>query len=187
MYQKTTQNDQIMRLCYGRTPIIYSFSLLQFEKKGLSQQLLHNLKYKGQQQIGTFLGEWLGQQLTEKFKSMPFEAIVVVPVSPKTKKSRGYNQVDSFAKALSNVIQVPIAKDLLIKRNGRASSVFLTKLGRAATPSLFSLHPKANTMVFKHLLLVDDLITTGATLEACAKELLKIKDVSLSFASIAVV
>ncbi|MEP2936304.1 MAG: ComF family protein [Gilvibacter sp.] len=187
MYQKSTQNAQIMRLSYGRTPLKYSFSLLQFEKKGLSQQLLHNLKYKGQEQIGSFMGNWLGKQILEKFNTLPFDAIVIVPVSKRTLKKRGYNQVAKFGHKLSKTLQVPVAKNLLLKENGRTSSVFLSKLARAAKPAHFYLNPKAVRTDYKHILLVDDLITTGATLEACAKELLKIPDVSLSFASIAVV
>jgi ComF family protein len=186
-HQKTAQNDQISRLCYGRFELKNSFSLLNFQKKGLSQQLLHNLKYKGQQQIGQFFGEYLGQRILETLDQLPFDAIVIVPVSPKTYRSRGYNQVTRFAQALSKTLNVPIAHKILIKKNGRSSSVFLSRWARLAKPSQFCLNRRVNTASYKHLLLVDDLITTGATAEACAKELLKIPTISLSFASIAVV
>lgn len=181
------KSDQVKKLFYGRVKLENATSLLRFQKKGIVQQLLHNLKYKGHQEIGKFFGEWLGEELSniEEYKSL--DIVIPVPLHKRKLKKRGYNQVALFAKEIAERLNAEYCETVLIKVNNTASQVKKSRLARwNSSDEIFSVQ-NLNLIDSKHILLVDDIITTGATIEACANQLLKAKNVKLSVASIAIV
>ncbi len=171
---------------FGRVPVVYGLSLLRFERHGLSQKLLHELKYKGNQALGTYFGNWLGKTISLLELENPINLVIPVPLSKKRFRKRGYNQVHNFAKAISRQLNVPCNKKSLYKVNHTDSKVFLKRASRF-TPNTnpFLLKGDYSKLINCHILVVDDTIATGATLESCAKVLLKIPGVSVSFATIA--
>lgn len=169
---------------FGRIPIESVTTFAYFHKKGLVQEMIHKLKYKGQQEIGAALGYWFAEDLKATPAAFADE-IIPVPLHPKKMKQRGYNQVTSFGKALSEVLGVPLDENLL-KRN------FYSKT--QTKKNLFARSELSKTLFEadfserhhgKHFLLIDDVLTTGSTLEACSRALLKIPDVKISIACLA--
>ena len=102
-------DDSIKKLFYGRLILENATALFHFEKKGGVQQLMHNLKYKGDKKISGFLGEWLGYELAQNPKYATVDLVIPVPIHPKKKKTRGYNQVEGFAKPSPNILILGIA------------------------------------------------------------------------------
>lgn len=181
---KYTENESFKKF-YGRLPVEQSSAMLYYHKKGIVQQLIHQLKYKNCQKIGTLLGDWYAQELllSQKFNNIDF--IIPVPLHKKRQKERGYNQVTTFSEAL--------AKGLAKKTN----TTILTRKKYASTQAKKNLNYR-NTFIentfeantekqfhHKHFLLVDDVLTTGATLEACGKALLQIPGAKISIVTIA--
>ncbi len=163
--------------CKSNKPQAYMF----FVHGGIGQQLIHALKYEGKEEIGEDLGHWLGAIL----KKMPWqiEGIVLVPLHPKKLQKRGYNQCEKFGKALSKALRCPLIDGALIRvRNTQT----LTKKNREARwnalEDAFEV-VKPQQIEGKHLLLVDDVVTTGTTLETCAKVLLETPGVRVSIAA----
>ncbi|MCF6212448.1 MAG: ComF family protein [Flavobacteriaceae bacterium] len=170
---------------YGRVPIQSAAALLLFYKKGKVQQIIHQLKYKGNQEIGSYFGHWLGCDLAASKHFNSVEMIVPVPLHPKKLKLRGYNQVANFGMAIAKILNARYVDDKLIKVSSTESQTKKHRTERVKNVNeIFTL----NDVLFfegKHILLVDDVITTGATLEVCCKELLKTKSIKISIASLA--
>lgn len=161
---RNPNDNQVSRIFHGRIDLSGGHYLLNFHKSGIAQKLLHQLKYKGNEQLGSFLGELLAHRMSTPLPDL----LIPVPITPDKLKVRGYNQSLCIAKGLSKVLNVPIADDLII-RKGQSKSQ--TKLDRSSrwenVKGEFLLHK--NDYVARHVWIVDDTITTGATVESCAK------------------
>ena len=163
-----------------------STALLHFEKKGITQQLMHQLKYREQEQVGTFLGTWLGKELSNCEGYSSIDVVIPVPLHKKKLRSRGYNQVSKFGEEIATALKADYIDDVLIKITNTASQVNKNRFSRwTGKNDSFAL---ANTkkITGKHILLVDDIITTGATLEACIQELNKAENLKISIATMAI-
>lgn len=178
-------DDRVKNVLYGRVPLEHATSLLHFSKKGIVQQLLHNLKYRGQEDVGLFLGKWLGQELKNLEAYRNIDLVVPVPIHKAKMRKRGYNQVHKFGEEIAAALQVPFNNKILQKRSSTKTQVFKDRLRRLDTDKSTFRVADENELKGKHLLLVDDIITTGATVEACAQVLLNIEGVSLSLATMA--
>ncbi|MBL4663929.1 MAG: ComF family protein [Flavobacteriaceae bacterium] len=180
-----TDNDTMKQVFYGRFELQNATALLQFQKKGITQELLHNLKYRGQHKISSFLGKWLGAELSEDKKYQSIEMVIPVPLHKQKLKKRGYNQVSGFGKEIAIALGVPFKEDVLLKVSKTSSQVFKKRGTRFDGSEIFTIQ-NPEIITEKHILLVDDIVTTGATLENCATELLKAGDVTLSVATMAI-
>lgn len=182
----TDKNNAVAKRLYGRVNFVHATSLFWFNKKGKVQHLIHNLKYKRQEDVGVFIGKWLGEELRDIEQYKAIEVVVPVPLHKSKLRRRGYNQVDKFARELATAFEIPYCPNILIKTKATATQVFKNRLKRILThQSDFAIADK-NPLKGKHILLVDDIITTGATLEACANQLLAIDGVSISIATMAI-
>ena len=169
----------------GRIPVISATALLYFHKKGMVQKLIHQLKYHNRQHIGTYLGAWLGEEMISSGRFESIDMIVPVPLHPDKEKKRGYNQVTAFAESLSRKIGAPVAPDLLIKVSRSVTQTLKNREQRALNKyDEFELRDK-RSLIDQHVLLVDDIITTGATLEGCFAPFQQIQGIKISLASMA--
>ncbi|MFC7356364.1 ComF family protein [Jejudonia soesokkakensis] len=172
-------------LFYGRVPLEAASALIQFQKKGITQELLHNLKYRGQQRIGTFFGKWLGEELKDINPYTTVDMVIPVPLHKRRLRERGYNQVSTFGKEIANALQVPFKEDVLLRVSQTGSQVFKERLTRFGSDHIFTIQ-KNEEIQNKHILIVDDIVTTGATLENCAKVILEKSNAKISFVTIAI-
>ncbi|OEK09796.1 amidophosphoribosyltransferase [Flavivirga aquatica] len=179
-------DDTVKKALYGRVKIENGTALFRFEKKGLVQQLIHGLKYKGYENIGIFLGDWLGSELKtiDCYKSI--DLVIPVPLHKNKLKERGYNQVTKFGQQIAKALNINYQDDVLLKTTNNKSQVNKKRLARwNNTSELFTLENSA-IIENKHILLIDDIITTGATLEACFNILNHAKNIKISIATIAI-
>lgn len=179
--------NEIDRIFYGRVPIEKAAAFLYFSKTGIVKNLLHNLKYKNQEQIGTFLGNWYGELLAEKQQLDQIDVVMPVPLHPKKQKQRGYNQVALFGKQLASHLKADYIDDILIKTANTKTQTKKSRLNRwTSSQDLFDI-TDLHSLKGKQILLVDDIITTGATIEACALALHKIHNIKVFVATMAAV
>lgn len=183
-HHSETENE-IIKKFYGRIPIEFGAAMFYFHKKGIVQQLIHNLKYQNHQEIGTMLGKWYGEELKFLKIVKNTDFIIPVPLHKKRLKKRGYNQVEKFGLALSSLLKVPYNDSILYRNIYSDTQTQKSFFGRTTIKKdLFD-------VVFseihqgKHFLLIDDVITSGTTIEACAKALLKIPDAKISIVAMA--
>ncbi len=179
-----TGSDMLKNKFYGRFLVQNATALIQFQKRGITQEMLHNLKYRGQKEISFFFGKWLGAELAEIPAYQEIDLVIPVPLHKQKLKKRGYNQVEGFGKEIASALNVQYADNILIKVSKTGSQVFKTRILRFETEEIFTIQ-NLEQIKNKHILLVDDIITTGATLEKCALQLLKAENVSISIATIA--
>jgi competence protein ComFC len=177
--------NSVKKVFYGRVPIENATSLLVFKKKGSVQKLIHRLKYRGHQEIGSYLGKWMGAELAKTSAYLDIDLVLPVPLHKKKLKARGFNQVEKFGKEIALALQVPYIDDVLLKKHFSTTQTLKTRLARWGNieESFVLVHPEK--IRNKHILLVDDLITTGATLEACSDVLLEAGNVKISIVTMA--
>ena len=178
-FQSYTKN-KVSRIFSGRITIEKAYALLFFRKQGITKNLIHDLKYKGNEGVGVFFGNWIGEIVAKNKEFSTVDFIVPVPIHAKKKKIRGYNQVTKFGECLSMHLKVPLNEDILIRQSATKTQTLKSRFERFN--DLESKFLARNTSIFKekHILIIDDVITTGATLEACAKELLKTPGIKIS-------
>jgi len=177
-------SEMLKNKFYGRFLVQNATALINFQKRGISQELLHNLKYRGKKEISSFFGKWLGAELSEIPAYQKIDLVIPVPLHKQKLKKRGYNQVEDFGKEIAAALNIPYKDDILIKVSKTGSQVFKTRMLRFEAEEVFTVQ-KLEQINNKHVLLVDDIITTGATLEKCALQLLKAENVTISIATIA--
>ncbi|MFM1754584.1 MAG: hypothetical protein RLZZ236_1523 [Bacteroidota bacterium] len=179
-----SENEAIKKF-YGRIPVEHVSALVYFHKKGIVQELIHCLKYRGQEDIGTVLGEWYAEELISSQLLQTVDTIIPVPLHPKKLRERGYNQVTEFGNALAKKLGIPLNNSILFRQVYSKTQSQKNRLSRTeGIDTIFdvSFDEKDHN---KHFLLIDDVITTGATLEVCAKALLKIPGTKISIVCMA--
>jgi ComF family protein len=178
--------NTVHKMMYGRVKLDQATALLHFSKKGIVQQLMHNLKYRGHEVVGEILGEWLGEELKNSPDYKNIDVVIPVPLHKSRQKQRGFNQVDKFGRALAKALDADYNSETLIKTSATKTQVFKDRLKRSANiEANFSLSDH-DVLKHKHVLLVDDIITTGATIEACANVLFQMEGLKLSIATMAI-
>lgn len=178
-----TSNNIAYKKFYGRLPLEHISVMLYFHKKGIVQHIIHNLKYHGHQEIGTLLGNWYCNDVGYLLATV--DEIIPVPLHKKRMKERGFNQVTSFATAFTKGLNIPLNEMLLLRKVYSSTQTKKTLLNRSETiAEIFDVNYTEKDHN-KHFLLIDDVLTTGATLENCGRALLKIPNSKLSIITIA--
>lgn len=178
-------NNKITQTFYGRTLIEKGYALLLYRKKGNTQKLIQELKYKGNQEIGVFFGNWLGEILKENNEFINIDYIIPVPLHPKKLKQRGYNQVSKFGERLSFYIEKPFLENKLIRVSATKTQTLKARFERFTNLDTKFLLQNPSFFDNKNILIIDDVITTGATLEACTKEFQKAKNCKINILTMA--
>jgi len=171
---------------WGRLPLERGMAMFHFVKQGRVQQLIHHLKYEGRRDIGYGLGRSYGNVLKEALANDLPSLIIPVPLHPKKKHQRGYNQAVAFARGLSEALDISVNEEVLARTVYATSQTSMGRLERFQNVSRAFTLKNSATIAGKHVLLVDDVLTTGATLESCALQLLQAPDVRVSMATIAI-
>lgn len=179
-------DNQVEKLFWGRVKLEAATSLYYFTKSGLVQKLLQELKYNNNTEVGICLGEIMGDSLKNASILSDIDIIIPIPLHPKKEYKRGYNQSYFFAKGISDIIEIPIAEKNLKRVVFTETQTNKTRIERWENVEDIFVIKNPDNLKGKHILLVDDVVTTGATAESCAKVLLEIEDVKVSFVSIAV-
>ncbi|NCC98534.1 MAG: ComF family protein [Bacteroidia bacterium] len=174
------------QLLWGRVKIEYGTALCRFQKGNSVQKVLHQLKYKGEKELGIILGQSFGYEIQGSNISK-VDAIIPVPLHPDKLKKRGYNQSEQIAIGLSEVLNIPIINDLLYRKLANSTQTKKNVYERwENSQNIFDIKENRLSLCGKHILLVDDVITTGATIEACTEVLQQINGLRVSFAALAI-
>ena len=179
------EDNPLARLFYGKVRLKAVTACFFFSKEGKVQHLIHELKYKGNKEAGVFLGQELGKTLKEAPLFQGVDYLIPVPLHPKKEKQRGYNQSLMIAQGISEVTDIQIGDGFLVRSVNTATQTHKNKEERwQNVKDIFELrHPER--LEGKYVLLIDDVLTTGATLEACAMKLTSISDITISCATAA--
>ncbi len=179
------KNNSVESSFYGRILIEEATSLFYFHKKGKVQKLIHQLKYKGNQQIGAILGDWLGENMMLSNRFNDLDCIIAVPLHPRKLQKRGFNQVTTFGQSLANKLEIPIVENVLVKISSSQTQTKKNRFDRSMHMNEKFELVDNEILKNKHVLLIDDIITTGATLEACSIQLQQTDNIKISIATMA--
>ena len=183
-YHYFTENPVFSKLA-GRLPLSFGSAFLKFRKGGMVQRLLHELKYNNHPEIGVRLGQAFGHDLLQRGFQSKFDGIIPVPLHFSRRRQRGYNQSAAFAEGLSEALGIWHDDSISIRQHATSSQTRKSRADRwANVEDMFSIR-NASAILDKRILLVDDVITTGATLEACGSHLISAGCRSLGIACIA--
>ena len=179
------QDNPVAKLFWGRANIHAATAYYYFHKGDNVQHLIHQLKYKNAREIGIFIGQQMGYELKNASDFASVDIIVPVPLHPKKEKKRGYNQSEMFGLGLARGVCKPMNTKILYRKQFTETQTRKTRAERwENVENVFAVH-HPESFSGKHILLVDDVITTGATLEACIHALETIPNVKISIAAIA--
>lgn len=182
----TNESDNLVeKTFYGRIKIEAATTLFYFFKKGNIQHLIHALKYKNQQQVGTLLGDWLGYEIVESTRFSTVDMIIPVPLHKKKLKTRGYNQVSTFGNSLAKHMKIPFNENILTRVSSTKTQTKKIRFDRWRNVQELFYVEDEKALENTHILLIDDILTTGATLEACCNALKKTKNIKISIACMA--
>jgi ComF family protein len=166
-------DNPVSQLFWGRVNVQNATALFRFQKGSRFQDLLHLLKYKGRQDVGEELGRQLGFELKKSELFNKVNVVIPVPLHPKREKKRGYNQAECIAKGVAESMGIEIQARNMIRTVETQTQTKKSRIERwKNVDSIFTIK-QPEKLNNRHILLVDDVVTTGATLEACAQELLK--------------
>ncbi len=185
-YFNDPSDNPITKKFWGRLPLKYGFSYMYFVKNGIAQSILHELKYKGNKEIGIFFGQAMAARMQETGFPDDFDVIIPVPLHPKKQQIRGYNQAEILAREISTAFQKTVITNAVIRTRFNPTQTKMDRIHRwENVENLFSV-VRPEKLKGKHILLVDDVLTTGSTLEALADSIITaVKDTEFSIATLA--
>lgn len=179
------KNNPVENIFIGRIPLQAAYSEFYFSKGQLIQHLIHQLKYKKDKEIGFYLGEIMGLHLLKATRFKNLDYLIPLPLYPDKEFKRGYNQAEVICEGIAASLQVPVQSKNIIRHRFTETQTKKHRTERWKNVSgSFAIKDKEK-LTRKHILLVDDVITTGATLEACCEILKKIPDLKISIATLA--
>ncbi|MDP4240233.1 MAG: ComF family protein [Bacteroidota bacterium] len=179
-------DNPIEKRFWGKIPVYRATSYFFFQKGSSFQKLLHILKYQGNKEIGELMGRYAAIDLLDSPDFTSIDLIIPVPLHPKKYKSRGYNQSEWIGKGMCTILNKPLDTSTLIRIRENATQTKKSVFERYEnTEGIFAINDKM-ILEGKHILLVDDVLTTGSTLEACARALLETPGIRISIFTLAV-
>ena len=181
----TKENNPVEKAFYGRIRLEQAAALYYFTKNSLVQTLMIQLKYRGNRDAGLFLGRMIGNAIRTSSRFTDIDYLIPLPLNPKKQFKRGYNQAELICKGISEVCSIPLLTEAVARKQFTESQTTQNRLARWLNmEGVFEVrHPEQ--LINKHILLVDDVITTGATLEACGSYILAVPGTRLSIATAA--
>jgi len=178
--------NKLTEIFWGRVSIETGSPLFYFQKGGKVQHLIHRFKYKGFREIGHYLGVLHGNDLKKSLYYQGLNMVVPVPLHPAKVRKRGFNQSEIFGMGLAQSLDIPLVSDGLLRIIPTSTQTRKTRFRRwENVESVFHI-PDPGVFENKNILLVDDVVTTGSTLEACAHKLLEINGTRIWLATIAI-
>jgi ComF family protein len=171
------QNNETEQALIGRFHFEWAYHWLAITKESGVISLIHQLKYEGKKEIGLFLGKMIGQVLIQK--GISDAVLLPVPITEKKKAKRGYNQAEIIAQGISQVVDLPIIADAVVKTRDTESQTKLTRVERQVNLVQVFQVKKAELLSHKTIIIVDDILTTGATIEALVIGLLELKNIKI--------
>ncbi|MEZ4853012.1 ComF family protein [Flavobacterium sp.] len=183
-YHFTNSFNETYKKFYGLVPIEFGVSFLYFNEGGIVQKMVHNLKYKNKQKVGVYFAQLFANDLQKLVEHYVVDEIIPVPLHKKKYHVRGYNQVETFGKTLSARLGIVYNDKLLFRNKNSKTQTKKNKEERQKVENAFEARFLEHNYN-KHYLLIDDVITTGSTLENCVKALLEIPNAKVSIATMA--
>lgn len=181
----TDADNTVFKRLYSRIPIENATSLFYFDKGGIVQHLMHQLKYNDEKEIGIYVGKMLGNYLLQSNSYKKIDAVIPVPLHEKKLFQRGYNQSECFADGIAEAMGISRLPNVLKRIDFTETQTGKNRFERwDNVKNAFELI-SPELVKNKHVLLVDDVVTTGATLEACAQLLMDVEETKVSIATIA--
>ena len=177
-------NNPIEKIFWGRIPLVAAHSEFYFAKETLIQRLIHQLKYKGNQDIGYFLGGLMAKSLLNSNRFKNIDYLVPLPLYPEKERKRGFNQAAVICNGISASMQIPVMVGNVIRQRYTETQTKKHRRERWENVADSFLVKDPAILCNKNLLLVDDVITTGATLEACGHSIVQTANVQLSLATL---
>lgn len=177
--------NPVEKIFWGRMNIQQASATYYFTKESLVQHLIHQIKYKGRKDLGLYFGEIMGRTLLLHPGYVKMDAIIPVPMHKSKEKSRGYNQANLLATGIGKILRLPVIHDNLVRTQGTGSQTHKGRIERWQKMAENFLVKDPALLENLHLLLVDDILTTGATFEASGSRLTEINGVKLSIAALA--
>ncbi|MFI5153144.1 MAG: ComF family protein [Chitinophagales bacterium] len=178
-------NNPVEKIFWGRSRIIAASCHYYFDKDSVLQHLLHQFKYKGKKQLGIYFGRILGKALKDSGRFKNLDALVPIPLFASREKKRGYNQAALLCDGMAEVMDLPVLPYVLKRKTASETQTAKDRISRWQNmKGRFQISDPA-LLENKHVLLVDDVITTGSTLDACANELLRAEGIRISIAALA--
>jgi ComF family protein len=181
-FEKLSENP-VEKLFWGRLRIESASASYYFNKESLVQHLMHQIKYKNNRELGLQLGRMMGIQL-KKSQRFSANALIPLPLFPGKEKIRGYNQSQLLCDGISETLGIPVLNDVIIRPEHTETQTKKGRIERWRNMEGKFILTRPEKIAGKHLLLVDDVVTTGATLEACGSELLRGEKTQLSIATL---
>jgi len=186
IYLHNLEHNPVEKIFWGQVPYTRATAFFNYQKHTNFAHLIHKLKYQGRDDIGIWLGEMFGVELQSSGFLNDVDAIVPIPLHPRRQRKRGYNQSQIIAEGISNVTKTPIIADAVIRAVYTNTQTRKNKEERAENVQGIFKVIDDKALEGKHILVLDDVITTGATCISCGETILQNSNVkSISFASIA--
>ena len=176
--------NPIEKIFWGRLPLAAGHSQFYFAKESLTQSLIHQLKYKGNQEIGVFLGEMMGRSLLNSNRFNNIDYLIPLPLFPDKQRKRGYNQAAVICRGMSDVMQIPVLDGIVTRQRFTETQTKKHRTERWENVADSFIVNNKEKLQHKNLLLVDDVITTGATIEACGQAMMQAGGITLSIATL---
>jgi ComF family protein len=178
--------NPVEQLFWGRCHISQAAAFSFYNKGSRIRKLVHNLKYKGIKEIGDELGRIYGHTLSISGFTSDIDMIIPVPLHPSKLRKRGFNQSENIARGLSEATGLPVDNESLIRVELSDTQTTRSRYERWMNVEGIFAVTGSERLKGKHILLVDDVITTGSTIDACASELLKIDNIKVSIVALAI-
>jgi ComF family protein len=177
--------NPVEKTFWGRLPLVRATAQFYFTKESLMQHLMHQLKYKRNKELGLQLGRIMGDQI-KKSERFVTDVLIPLPLFPTKEKRRGYNQATILCKGMAEMMNIPVLDNVIIRPQHTETQTKKGRIERWKNMEGKFILSNPEAIRNKHILLVDDVVTTGATLESCGNELLKAEGVKLSVATLCV-
>lgn len=172
-YSHLEYNYQIAKRFMGKVPIDHVWAYLYFRKKSISSKLIHLVKYNDDQELGIALGKWFGHDLFVSKMYKQYDVIVPVPLHPKRLKERGFNQSERIAEGIAEATQIPLITDAIQRKIYSVTQTRADRKHRSENVDHVFEIVKPELLRDKRVLIIDDILTTGATIESIAVPLRK--------------
>ena len=183
-YHKDPENNYLARLFWKRLPIERAAALFFYHPQAEYANIIYDLKYHNRPEIGHFMGEYMAQMFSGEGFFSDIDYIIPVPLSSKRQRRRGYNQSLEIARGINHITRIPILTDAIVRTTFHGSQTHLRHTEREENVEGAFVSTGKHNLTNRHILLVDDVITTGATVVSCAAPLVKYEGIKISIVSL---